>query len=193
MRFTSLTKVCKIIVNTYIIANQSQRCYKNAQNMYKKLSVLVIILASAFSMQAQDISKHAIGLRLGDSDGFGAEINYQHALSERNRIEAGFGWRSTNRTEAIKLTGLYQWVWNIDGGFNWYAGPGGGIGQIAFDDGFFNDRKNEAFVFIAGNIGLEYNFDFPLLVSIDFRPEFGFGDYRDDVDFDIGLSARYQL
>jgi hypothetical protein len=29
---------------------------------------------------------------------------------------------------AIKLTGLYQWVWNIDGGFNWYAGVGGGVG-----------------------------------------------------------------
>jgi hypothetical protein len=25
---------------------------------------------------------------------------------------------------------LYQWVWNIDGGFNWYAGVGGGLGTL---------------------------------------------------------------
>lgn len=161
--------------------------------MYKKLLVLVFIMASAISAQAQDISTHAIGLRLGNSDGFGTEINYQHALSERNRLEAGLGWRRSNRTDVIKLTGLYQWVWNIDGGFNWYAGPGGGIGQIIFYKAFFNDRNNETFAFITGGIGLEYSFDFPLLVSIDFRPEFGFGNYRNDVDFDIGLSARYQL
>jgi hypothetical protein len=32
---------------------------------------------------------------------------------------------------AIKLAALYQWVWNIDGGFNWYAGVGGGLGSLS--------------------------------------------------------------
>jgi hypothetical protein len=31
---------------------------------------------------------------------------------------------------AIKLTALYQW--NIDGGFNWYAGVGGGVGNYSY-------------------------------------------------------------
>ena len=45
----------------------------------------------------------------------------------------------------------------------------------------------------AGDIGIEYNFDIPLLLSLDFRPEFGFGDYNDDLDLDIALGIRYQF
>jgi hypothetical protein len=46
------------------------------------------------------------------------------------------GWRNRkisiicNDDNAIKLAALYQWVWNIDGGFNWYAGVGGGLGSM---------------------------------------------------------------
>ena len=155
--------------------------------------VLVTFLLVATSVNAQEISKNAIGLRLGDSDGFGAEINYQRALDEDNRLELGLSFRDTKRVNAYKITGIYQWVWNIDGGFNWYAGPGAGIGQIGFEDEFFDDRSNETFVFAAGDIGIEYNFDFPLLVSLDFRPEFGFGDLNEDLDFDIALGVRYQF
>jgi hypothetical protein len=36
------------------------------------------------------------------------------------------------------MTALYQWVWNIDGGFNWYAGVGGGVGNYSHD---FNGDK----------------------------------------------------
>ena len=114
--------------------------------------VLVTFLLVATSVNAQEISKNAIGLRLGDSDGFGAEINYQRALDEDNRLELGLSFRDTKRVNAYKITGIYQWVWNIDGGFNWYAGPGAGIGQIGFEDEFFDDRSNETFVFAAGDI-----------------------------------------
>jgi hypothetical protein len=34
---------------------------------------------------------------------------------------------------AIKLR-FIQWVWNIDGGFNWYAGVGGGLGSYSYDN-----------------------------------------------------------
>jgi len=45
-------------------------------------------------------------------------------------------------------------------------------------------------------VGIEYNFDFPLLLSLDFRPEIGFGndDFdTNDLDFDIALGVRYQF
>ena len=42
----------------------------------------------------QDIADNAIGLRLGDSDGFGAEISYQRALGDNNRLEVDLGWRT---------------------------------------------------------------------------------------------------
>lgn len=148
-------------------------------------------LFGMLSIQSQEISKNAIGLRLGDSDGFGAEISYQRGIGGNNRLEFDMGWRSNNNFDAVKIVGLYQWVWNIDKGFNWYAGPGGGVGFVDFDDDL--GGGSDTYIFIAGDIGIEYNFDFPLLLSLDFRPEFGFGDSNDDLDFDIALGVRYQF
>ena len=59
--------------------------------------------------------------RSSDIDGFGGEISYQRGLSKNNRLELDLGWRDGKDYNAFKLTGIYQWVWNIEGGFNWYA------------------------------------------------------------------------
>lgn len=164
--------------------------------MKKLLIISIITLAAATFANAQDISKNALGLRFGDNDGFGAELSYQARLSPDNRLELDLGWRDGKDYDGFKLTGLYQWVWNIEGGFNWYAGLGGGVGSYDFDDKRDEDGATDTFVFAAGDIGIEYNFDFPLLVSLDFRPEIGFGDERydnNDLDLDIALSLRYQF
>jgi len=50
--------------------------------MKKVFLSAVMLLGLAFSSQAQDISKNALGLRLGDNDGFGGEISYQRGLSK---------------------------------------------------------------------------------------------------------------
>jgi len=159
----------------------------------KKLFLLSIALFGfALSSNAQQISKNAIGLRLGDSDGFGAEISYQRALGDNNRLEADLGLRSGDGYDGFKLAGLYQWVWLLEGNFNWYAGAGGGIGSYSFDIPY-KGNDSETFIFAAGDIGIEYNFDIPLQISLDARPELGFGDYRNDLDFDIALGVRYQF
>lgn len=166
----------------------------------KKLFLLSItIIAFTLSANSQEIAENAIGLRLGDSDGFGAEISYQRALSDYNRLEFGFGWSDKTSYSAMRLVGLYQWVWSLDGNFNWYAGAGGGIGLQDWDvkiPGQENYKDNETYIFVAGDIGIEYNFDIPLVLSLDFRPEIGFGDElydNDDLDFDIALGIRYQF
>ncbi|NJW55728.1 hypothetical protein HC175_22700, partial [Salinimicrobium sp. CDJ15-91] len=101
------------------------------------------------------------------SDGVGTEISYQRGLSENNRLELDLGWRNGNHYDAFKLTGIYHWVWNIEGGFNWYAGFGAGIGSVdGNDDDRWDDDDNGLFVNAAGNIGIEYDFDFPLLLSL---------------------------
>jgi len=158
----------------------------------KKLFLLgIVLLGFTFSSSAQDISENAIGLRLGDSDGFGAEISYQRALGENNRLEADLGWRSSSAFSAFRLTGLYQWVFPLDGNFNWYVGAGGGL--ASFDGKNFLRNENETAIFVAGDIGIEYNFDIPLLLSLDFRPELGFGNFTNGLDFDIALGIRYQF
>ncbi|MCK7590946.1 hypothetical protein M0G43_10215 [Subsaxibacter sp. CAU 1640] len=164
----------------------------------------LVLIAMAFFgftalVSAQEIADNAIGLRLGDSDGFGAEVSYQRAVgSNNNRLEFDLGFRNGKNYDGFKLAGLYHWVWNIDGGFNWYVGPGAGLASYSYNYRVGNDRFDDdyTYLFLAGDIGIEYNFDIPLMISLDFRPEFGLGDsdYRDDnLDFDIGIGIRYQF
>ncbi|MEP3839181.1 MAG: hypothetical protein ABJM36_16175 [Algibacter sp.] len=158
----------------------------------KKLFLLsVAVLGFVFTSNAQDISENAIGLRLGDSQGLGAEVSYQHALGYNNRLEADLGWRNGNNFSAVKITGIYQWVWALDGDFNWYAGVGGGL--TSFSGREEQDGNNGTGLFAAGDIGIEYNFDIPLQLSLDFRPEFGSNDFTDNTIFDIALSIRYRF
>lgn len=161
--------------------------------MRKIFFIAIAFIGGTIFMNAQEISNNAIGLRIGDSDGFGAEVSYQHALGGNNRLEVDLGLRSGSNYNGFKLAGIYQWVWNIDGGFNWYAGAGGGLGSFGYK---YDDRKreNQTFGFIAGDIGIEYLFDIPLMLSLDFRPEIAFGNtYNDDLDFDIALGIRYRF
>lgn len=158
--------------------------------------LLALCFMATAALQAQTISENALGLRLGDSDGFGAEISYQRALTRSNRLEANFGWRDSRDFDAFKLTGLYQWVRLLEGNFNWYFGAGGGLGNVDFDNDLFDGDEDGLFLFAAGNIGIEYNFDIPLLLSLDFRPEIGilgYGGFDDNLDFDIALGIRYQF
>ncbi len=166
--------------------------------MKKLLITGVIVLIASVSMNAQEISKNALGLRLGDNDGFGGEISYQARLSTDNRLELDLGWRNGNNYDGFKLAGLYQWVMPIENRFNWYLGLGGGLGSYGYHDNNINNGNDytDTFVFAAGNIGIEYNFDIPLLISLDFRPEIAFGDERynnDDLGLDIALGLRYQF
>ncbi len=158
---------------------------------------MLIIAGFGWQASAQEISKNAIGLRLSESNGFGPEVNFQRALGDNNRLELGLGWHSERYWNDVKFTGIYQWVWNIDGGFNWYAGPGLGAGIESFERSYdtyppYRNKDSEAFMFFTGDVGIEYGFDFPLLISFDFRPQVNL-NYRDDVTFDVGISARYKF
>lgn len=161
-----------------------------------KISAFIFFLATC-GLSAQSISEHALGLRLGDSDGFGAEISYQKSIARYNRVEIDLGWRDSRNFDAFKLTGIYQWIHQLDGNFNWYYGVGGGVGSVDFaTDNNFNEPDGGLFIFGAGDIGIEYNFDIPLLLSLDFRPEIGlvgYDDFSDNFDFDIALGIRYQF
>lgn len=142
-------------------------------------------------MSAQDISDNTIGLRLGSNNGFGTEISYQMKLNSENRAEFNLGWRTSNNVSAMKLNGLYQWVWPLEQGFNWYAGVGGGLGTYSNSN---INGSSGTFIFAAGDIGIEYNFDFPLQASLDLRPEIGGNGYfENSFGTDIALGIRYKF
>ena len=54
--------------------------------MKKIILTAFMLIGLAFSSDAQTFSKNALGLRLGDNDGFGGEISYQRGLS-KNTID----------------------------------------------------------------------------------------------------------
>jgi hypothetical protein len=154
--------------------------------MKNVIFTLLIVIEGIRSTNAQEISDNAIGIRLGDGDSFGTEISYQRALSDTNRIEIDLGFENGDDSDRFKAVGVYQWVRNIDGGFNGYAATGAGLGTAHLDDDFVRrnniSETSETFLFIAGQIGLEYNFEVPLLLSLDIRPERNFGNIRDGIE-----------
>ena len=148
--------------------------------MKKLFLVVALVIAASFSANAQDVSDNAIGLRFGGGNGIGGEISYQKALGSNNRLEIDLGL--ANEFSNFKATGLYQWVWNLENKFNWYAGVGGGL-VSAGGTGIYG----------AGVVGIEYNFDAPILLSIDYRPEIGISGGLSGVNSDIALAVRYQF
>lgn len=157
--------------------------------------VTIALFGFAISATAQEIAENAIGLRLGDSRGLGAEISYQRAFLENNRLELNIGFKNGNDYNGVKAVALFQWIKPIQGEFNWYFGAGIGFSSYKYD-GYGNNDYRDSSVLVVSDIGVEYKFDFPLLLSLDVRPELGnHKDINDnttlDLDFDIGISARY--
>ncbi|MEC4114799.1 hypothetical protein [Myroides pelagicus] len=164
--------------------------------MKKVLLSTALVLGLTASAFAQSSPKNAIGLRFGGNSGLGTEISYQRQLAKNNRLEIDLGWRDNNHVDAVKVTGLYQWVWNIENGFNWYAGAGAAVGTWNYSETIKGHRYSDSgsFGLLTGTVGLEYNFDFPLQISLDLRPELYLNDsYRDGLYADLGLSVRYRF
>jgi hypothetical protein len=148
--------------------------------MKKIFFTICLMFVTIASINAQNISDNAVGLRFGGGNGVGGEISYQKALQSNNRLEIDLGL--ANEFANFKATGLYQWVWNLEEQFNWYAGFGGGI-VSAKGTGIYG----------AGIIGIEYNFNVPILLSLDYRPEIGIAGGLDGLNSDVALSVRYQF
>lgn len=128
--------------------------------MKKLIFACVLAVASLGVANAQS----AIGARFGS----GIDFSYLHGLNSGNRvsIDAGFPmfW-------GFEAAATHDWMfpingWKEKGSWNWYAGVGGAMG--IHWNGHFNFG-------VAGRVGVEYNFWFPLQLSFDWRPVIGPG------------------
>ena len=156
----------------------------------KKILVIAVLAVASLAAYAQP---RAIGGRLG----YGAEVSYQHGFGESNMLEVEVGVPGFYGLEAACT---YDWIdpfnapvpWNEKGEWHWYMGVGGAL-QTNF--GF-----NYGFIGAAGRIGIEYDFWFPLQLSLDFRPTLGvaFGGGAAAFGYDVycgglGLGIRYKF
>ena len=169
--------------------------------MKKILLVAVVALVSVMAYA----QPRAIGGRLGAFDG----ISYQHSLGSSNMLEVEVGWSVDGRTDfwtnaggssvhsrswgqTIQAAVTYDWIdpfnaavpWNEKGEWHWYMGVGGagGYGWAPWMGGSSLSAStswNWGFVGAAGRIGIEYDFWFPLQLSLDYRPTLGVGLFDD--------------
>jgi len=158
----------------------------------RKLYLVFALILTVNLVNAQ-FSKNAIGLRFGGGNGFGSEISFQHGLSDINRLELDLGWISGSNYSATSIAGIYQWVWKIDDGFNWYAGAGGRIGSWSWDHSYTGKDGGGILLGAVGNVGIEYSFPVGIQLSLDYRPEIGLINHGDAFNSNIALGVRYRF
>ena len=160
----------------------------------KKSLILAAILAVVCvgSVVAQP---RAIGLNLG----WGADVSYQHAFSEANMLDVSV---NIPQFAGIGAKVTYDWInpfstaipWDYEGQWNWYLGVGGSGGMY----GLLNANiANTWYAGVAGHVGVEYQFWFPLQLSLDWRPTIGVAG-NNGIGFNLGglydgitLGVRY--
>lgn len=159
--------------------------------MRKLFFVMLLSICATVTAWSQPMSSNAIGLKfgagVGDFIGLGADVSYQRALSEINRLELNLGFSSKSSVTRFSLEGFYQWVKPLQGGLNWYVGPGAGVGFASVKNG-----SNKFFLGIAGQVGLEYRFKFPLQLTLDVNPYFGLLN-SEGFGMPIQLGVRYMF
>ncbi|NLI73129.1 MAG: hypothetical protein GX361_10465 [Bacteroidales bacterium] len=151
----------------------------------KKLFFIAIFAVGISAFASAQVNDKAIGIRTG----WGTEFSYQHPFSSANRLEVDLGLYGWKHSE-FALSGIYQWLFGAQGGFNVFAGFGPQVGSWYWG----KEDKNTIGVGVAGQLGVEYNFDFPLQLSLDWRPSWviiptdrGFG-YEG-----VALGIRYRF
>lgn len=161
----------------------------------KNLKFVVVLCAFGFLASAQDISKHALGIRMGSGNGFGPEISYQGYLKENNRLEIGLRMKDQQEFIAYKIRGLYQWVFPMPGEFQWFSGLGMSTGFVNFNS-VESQRVSKATIGIESVLGLEYSFKksgMPFQLMLDLNPKFDLiNEYsKSKLGIDVSLGFRY--
>lgn len=186
----------------------------------KRIIILIALLLGAISTYAQPRS-------IGGSFGWSESITYQHSLSSNNFFELSLGYHcglnisnqysfdsgntyvdgyydaitdaALRAAGTLRLSATYNIIfmspqWTSRGEWNLYAGPGATIGT-----GF--NRYKAFSAGVTGQAGIEYTFWFPLLLSVDLKPTFGFMVSEDRIKYDVEglmgfiptISAKYRF
>ena len=147
-----------------------------------KKSILVFALF-LFAGLSQVNAQSELGIRFGNVTGGDVALDGIISVGEFSRIHANVSFGGNGATD-FGVDALWDFIYRPlgDEAFNWYAGAGPFLG---FGDVFSLGA--------AGEIGLEYRFNIPLSLSVDWRPYFRLVE---DTDFDaggFGLNLRYVL
>ncbi|WP_200979094.1 outer membrane insertion C- signal [Echinicola sp. 20G] len=138
----------------------------------KKLLLVFSFLVMCYGLQAQEL-----GIRFGDGYN-NVAIDGVFTLGQFSRVHADVNFGNGVGVEAL-WDFLYRPLADVDG-LHWYVGAGP---ALWIDDPFYFGA--------AGEIGVEYHFDFPLAIGVDWRPILWI---IEDTDFradSFGINIRY--
>lgn len=135
--------------------------------------IVCLFLAQISVTQAQ--SNWEAGIRFSDNIGIDMTI----PISAEPRLHP------TVYLDRFGVGTYFDWMFGLTGG------PSGlkfypGVGPEFFFEGDFDFR-------IAGDFGVEYTFDFPLTVGIDWRPAIRLTEDQDFFSGNWGLMARFRF
>ena len=148
-----------------------------------KKSILFVAFMAMFGVATAVAQPRAIGGQIGN----GLTFSYEHTLGN-NFVSADLsfpGWFINGF--GVEAVSTYNWLnpFGADfpavsqGDWNWYMGPGLAIGERihAYSYTVLGDRyihaSNDFYLGVAGRFGVEYNFWFPLQLSVEWRPIIG--------------------
>ncbi|MGN1212068.1 MAG: hypothetical protein ACI4TM_10305 [Candidatus Cryptobacteroides sp.] len=140
----------------------------------------------------------SVGVRTG---GTGTDVTYQHTIVKKDFIEVNAGVDygcAASKSAGFKASCLYNFTiarpaWTDKGTWCMYAGPGLAFGYVQDPTTHEIIANTKMKVFqhgflaaIAGQVGLEYTFWFPLQLSVDLRPYIGIHCTTKEVDSVVG-------
>jgi hypothetical protein len=141
--------------------------------MKKLLAIFSLLLCAHLGFSQE------IGIRFGDVVGNDVALDAVFKTSQFSRIHADVSFGNGVGVD-VMWDFLYK-PFNIEGeGFHWYMG----VGPTAYID--------DPFLFgVSGEVGAEYQFKFPMSLSIDWRPTFYIIENTDFHAGGFGVNLRY--
>ncbi len=148
---------------------------KNSRKLILVL-ILSIFMILCFSNYTAAQTDWEAGVRFGEA--FGIDVTVPLAVSPRLHPAIYFGYN-------LGLATYFDWMFSLESGpegLKFYPGVGPEI--------YIGDYLN---VGIAGNFGVEYSFDFPLTIALDWRPGFVITDNMNFHSGNWGISVRFRF
>ena len=161
----------------------------------KRFLIVLAIFATSITMSAHKHSRpehsqnsisapRSMGFRIGAT---GFDATYQHSFKRNQFLQGDFGvdfGYNANGRPGVRAAAVYNFIWarpawTNRGSWSLYAGPGLTLGYVNDNLHYrigsevipYND--NGFMLALAVQVGLEYNFDFPLTLAAEVRPAFG--------------------
>ncbi len=141
-----------------------------------KQILLLTVAALAFTLTTEAQSNWEIGGRFGDDFALDMTI----PLSKAPRLHGAVYFDHN-----IALGAYFDWLFALEGGpsgLKFYPGVGP---ELYFYDGLD--------IAAAGDFGVEYSFDFPLTIALDWRPNFMLSDNMKFHSGNWGISVRFRF